>query len=806
MRNLLQRLKKEVLLLDGSMGVMLQNRGLPAGYAPDLWNLERPDIIHEVHREYVKAGSDIILTNTFGASRLRLAEYGAEDKLAEINREAVRIARKAAGETGFVAGDVGPCGVTVYPLGELSFEGAVDIFSQQVDALAGAGCDLIVIETMFDLIEIRAAVVAAKSSGRGLPVAALMTFTQDGLTDTGTDPQTAATVLEGLGVDIIGVNCSTGPGEMIGVVKKIAMTTDSFICAQPNAGLPVNAGGKTIFPATADEIASYAEQFYESGVNILGGCCGTTPDYINLLSKRIKGRRPVARAASQGLKIASRSRTVYIGNGYPFLKIGEKINPTGKKSFAEAIREGRMDAVVSEARKQYDAEAMALDVNVGVPMTDEPENMQRAVNSVQTVVDIPLVIDSSSADAIEKGLSVYAGKALVNSVNAEPERLERLLPVIKRYGAAVIALLAGSDLPEKAVDRLKIAEAILEKALSLGMRRDDIIFDCLALTVSAAPDASAQTLETIRLVKKELGCPTILGVSNVSFGLPNRKLIHNTFLGMAIGAGLDAGIINPYDPDMHNVVLAASLFSGRDAGCRRYIAFHEANPPAGTATTATTAEAAKSTRDKIFDAVVEGDRDSIINLVHEGIKEGIDPSDIFLETMTPAIRHLGDLFAERKKFIPHLVASAETMKKGVDILTPLMEKNAARAKKGTIIMATVKGDIHDLGKNICCMMLKNFGFDVVDMGKNVSCEEILDAAKKHGADIIGLSALMTTTMMQMKVVRDSVHEQGLPFRIMIGGAVTTKRFADEIGVDGYSKDVGDVVYVAESLIKSKPDS
>ncbi len=810
MSKLLDRLKTEVLLLDGSMGVMLQNRGLPAGYAPDLWNIERPDVILDVHREYVKAGSDIILTNTFGASRIRLAEYNSENRLKEINQEAARIARKAVGDRGYVAGDIGPCGTTIYPLGELSFDDAVDVFSQQVDVLAGSGCDLIVIETMFDLIEIKAAVVAAKKSGRGLPVAALMTFTKDGLTDTGTDPATAAAVLEGLGVDIIGVNCSTGPAEMTGVVKKIAMTTDLFICAQPNAGLPVNVNGNTVFPAGAEDIASYAEEFYESGVNILGGCCGTTPEYINLLSKKIKGRRPVARSASQGLKIASRSKTVYIGNGYPFLKIGEKINPTGKKTFGEAIREGRMDVVVSEARKQYEAGAMALDVNVGVPMTDESANMQRAVESVQTVVDIPLIIDSSSTEAIEKGLKVYAGKALVNSVNAEPERMEKLLPVIKRYGAAVIALLAGNDLPEKAADRLKIAEFILEKALSFGLRKDDIIFDCLALTVSAAPEASAQTLETIRLVKEKLGCPTILGVSNVSFGLPNRKLIHNTFLGMAIGAGLDAGIINPYDPDMHNVVLAASLFSGRDAGCRSYVSFHEVNPVvAGTELNSVSKEVVqkdKSTRDKIFDAVVEGDRDSIVKLVNKGIEEGIDPSDIFLDIMTPAIRHLGDLFADRKKFIPHLVASAETMKKGVDVLTPYMEEKAAMVKKGTIIMATVKGDIHDLGKNICCMMLKNFGFDVIDIGKNVSCEEILDAANKHNADIIGLSALMTTTMMQMKVVRDSVYEQGLPYKIMIGGAVTTKRFAEEIGVDGYSKDVGEVAYVAEGLLKSKLSS
>ena len=808
MHRLLDRLKSKILLLDGSMGVMLQDRGLPAGYAPDLWNIERPDIVLEVHREYVKAGSDIILTNTFGSTRLRLSEYGAENRLREINQEAVRIACKAAGDRAFVAGDIGPCGVTVHPLGELSFDDAVDIFSRQVEALASAGCDLIVIETMFDLIEVRAAVVAAKTSAKGLPIAALMTFTQDGRTDTGTDPETAATVLDGLGVDIIGVNCSTGPAEMVGVVKKMAQTTNSFICAQPNAGLPTNVGGKTVFPASAEEIASYAEQFAEAGVNILGGCCGTTPDYIKLLSQKVKGKRPIPKSVSEGLKITSRAKTVYIGRGFPFLKIGEKINPTGRKAFAGAIREGRMDMVAAEARGQYEAGAMALDVNVGVPMTDESGNMGRAVESVQTIVDIPLVIDSSSVEAIERGLKVYAGKALVNSVNAEPERMEKLFPGIKKYGAAVIALLAGNDIPEKAIDRVKIAEDILKQAMSYGIRREDLIFDCLALTVSAAQEASAQTLETIRLIKEKLGCPTILGVSNVSFGLPNRKIIHNTFLSMAIGYGLDAAIINPYDPDMHNVVLAASLFSGRDVGCRGYIFFHETNPPSVISNLKERVEGGisvekkeKGIREKIFDAVVEGNRDGIAILVNKGLEEGVDPDDMFLNVMTPAIRHLGDLFAERKKFIPHLVASAEAMKKGVDVLTPIMERKGAVEKKGTVIMATVKGDIHDLGKNICCMMLKNFGFEVIDLGKNVPCEDIIHAAKLHDADIIGLSALMTTTMMQMKVVRDAVREQGLPCKIIIGGAVTTKRFADEIGVDGYSKDVGDVVHVTEELLR-----
>src|SRR3989304_3046214 len=350
MHKLLQRLKKEILLLDGSMGVMLQAKGLPAGYAPDLWNLEKPEAVLETHKEYVKAGSDIILTNTFGSSRLRLAEYGAENKLKEINEEAVRIARKAAGSKAFVAGDIGPCGATVFPIGELSFEEAVDLFSEQAEALAGSGCDLLVIETMYDLVEIRAAVVAAKRAAKGIPIAALMTFTQDGLTDTGTDPETAAVVLEGLGVDIIGVNCSTGPAEMVGVVKKIAASTDAFICAGANAGLPTNMGGRTVFPASAQEVASYAEQFADAGANILGGCCGTTPDYIQLLAQRIKGRRPHSRKHSKGLKITSRSKTVYVGDGFPFLKIGEKINPTGRKVFAEAIKEGRMDMVITEAR------------------------------------------------------------------------------------------------------------------------------------------------------------------------------------------------------------------------------------------------------------------------------------------------------------------------------------------------------------------------------------------------------------------------------------------------------------------------
>lgn len=795
----LERIAKEVLLLDGSMGALLQNRGLPAGYAPDLWNLENPSAIEAVHREYVEAGSDVILTNTFGASRLRLAEYGAEGRLAEINRAAVEIARRAAGNKAYVAGDIGPLGTTLAPFGELPFDDAVAIFAEQARALAHAGADLIVIETMFDLLEVRAALIGARDAAPGLPLVASMTFTTDGLTDTGTDPATAAAALETL-ADVIAVNCSTGPDAMTAVVETMARTTRKPIGVQPNAGLPVQREGRTVFPLSAEEVAAFGPKFVEAGATLVGGCCGTTPAYIRLLARTIKGRPAAPRAVPGGVKITSRMKTAWIGPGLSFLKIGEKINPTGKKAFAEAIREGRLDMIVAEARKQYEHGAHALDVNVGVPMTPEAENMARAVTAVQNVVDLPLVIDSSNVYALEAGLKVYPGRALVNSVNAEEEKLERVLPLVKRYGASVLGLVSGDDIPEKAVDRLRNAEKILKRALALGIDPEQIVFDVLALPVSAMQDGSRETIETVRLIGRELGAATSAGVSNVSFGLPNRPLIHNTFLALAIGAGLDAGIVNPYDEGMHRAVEGASLFSGRDPGCRRFIEIHQAKAeeqkkPAAEAGTP------KSTRDRIFEAVVEGERESIQDLVRQGLAEGLDPFALFLDAMTPGIRRLGDLFGARKKFIPHLIAAAETMRKGVEILSPLMESAGAMEKKGTIVMATVKGDIHDIGKNICCLMLRNYGFAVIDLGKNVPSEAILDAAAKHRADVIGLSALMTTTMMQMKVVRDAVREKGLPCKIMIGGAVTTPEFAREIGVDAHGKDVGDVTAVAERLVE-----
>ncbi len=792
------------------MGALLQGRGLPNGYAPDLWNLEKPNDILAVHKEYVAAGSDILLTNTFGASKIRLDEYQAYGKLKEINAAGVQLARKAfGGKKGYVAGDIGPCGTTVAPFGELPFQKAIEIFYEQMKALVEAGVDLIAIETMFDLQEMRACLIAANEVRkiRDLPVMAHMTFTQDGLTDTGSDPDSVVAVLDGFGVEILGLNCSTGPEHMIPVVEKIAKATGTFISIEPNAGLPVMKNGVTIFPATPQQMAPYAEKFVELGANIVGGCCGTTPEYIRLIHERLKKKKPLKRSTPSGTKICSRMGTLYLGAGHPFVIVGEKINPTGRKAFSEAIKEGRMDLVVAEARKQFEAGANALDINVGVPLVDEPAMMAKAVVAVQNVVNLPLVIDSSYDHALELGMLNYPGKALVNSVNAEDEKIESVLPLIKKYGAAVIALVAETEIPEKASVRLKNAEKILKRALDYGIRKENLVFDVLALTVSAMQNAASQSLETIRLIKQELGCPTICGLSNVSFGLPNRKWVHNTFLAQAIAHGLDAAICNPMDEDLHNIIRGGSLFAGRDPECKTYILIQEAKEAAKQAEAsghATQKKVAQTTAEKIYEAVLEGYRDNIAALTQQGLDEGMSPFDIFIEVMTPAIRELGDLFAARKKFIPHLVASADTMKRGVDVLRPLIEKQGSVETKGTVVMATVKGDIHDIGKNICCIMLRNFGYKVIDLGRNVPSELILETALKEKADCIGLSALMTTTMMQMKIVIDEVKSKNLPYKVVIGGAVTTKQFADEIRADGYGKDVGQVVPVVESVLEKEP--
>lgn len=794
--NLLKELEKRILILDGSTGALLQGRGLPDGHAPDLWNLENPEAVRDVSRHYAEAGSDIVLTNTFGASRLRLAEYGAYDKLKDINRAAVKLAREGAPNC-MVAGDIGPLGGIMAPTGDIGFDEGVSIFMEQARVLVEAGVDVLIIETMFDLMEIKAAVIAANEVRGSVPVIASMTFNADGVTDTGTDPVTAAAVLDGLGVDVIGVNCSIGPEPMVGVIERLAAATPLPIVVQPNAGLPVHKGGRTVFEMPMEDVAKYAVPFANAGANIIGGCCGTTPDYIKMIRSALDGVHPHKRDIPRSMSFTSRMVTLQAGDGQPFVKIGEKINPTGRKAFAASIKEGRMDMVISDGRKQYEAGAMALDVNVGVPLTDEAANMEKAVVALQNVVPLPIVIDSSYASAIEAGLKVYPGRALINSIDGDPARLEEVTPLVKRYGASVIALLAEDEIPERAADRLKIAERILRHLEDHGVPKDRVIFDCLALVVSAMQDGAAQTLDTIREVKRQFGCPAMMGLSNVSFGLPKRNVINSSFLAMSMGAGLDAAIVNPYDAAITQSAAAASMFCGRDPQCRVYIDMMEEKDEAQEQEERTPA----TTTGKIAHAITEGDKESIEPLVHAALEEGNGAMDLFVDVMTPAIRHLGDLFAQRKKFIPHLVAAADTMKRGVAILDPILKQDARSRDKGTIVFATVKGDIHDIGKNICVTMLSNFGFNVVDLGKNIAAEEIFEAAEASNANIIALSALMTTTMMQMKYVIDEVKAKSLPYKVMVGGAVVTKTFAEEIGADGYAKDVGDIVEITSDLME-----
>ncbi len=807
------------------MGALLQSRNLPDGYAPDLWNLENPGAIEAVHREYIEAGADIVLTNTFGASSLRLAEYDAAGRLHAINEAAVAIARRAAaGRPVLVAGDIGPSGTTIQPFGELPFEEAVALFREQARALLDAGVDLFAIETMFDLSEAKAALIAVREVAPDLPVIAHMTYNQRGVTDTGASPEAAAVVLEACGADVIGVNCSVGPEDMLEVVGRMSRATTLPLCVQPNAGLPVLRSGRSVFPLGPDEMVPFARQFVDRGAAIVGGCCGTVPAYIRSIAAEVKGVPPARTHRDDGVWLTSRSRVLRIGQGAPFTIIGERINPTGRKKMSDAIREGRTDLIVADARKQADGHASALDVNVGVPLVDEADMMRRAVVAIQNAVDLPLVLDSSYVEALEAGMRAYPGRALVNSVDPDPDKAARLLPLVKRFGCAVIGMLAEAEVPESATDRVRNAEKILRLCEQHGIPRDWVVFDCLSLTVSAAPIAAAQTLDTIRSVARDLGCATVIGLSNVSFGLPGRQAVHNTFLAQAIGNGLDAAICNATDESLWEIVHAASLFAGRDPGCRRYIDLAvrledqrkrdkallkaaregktgEIDGQPSSDAAATAAPIARTTRELLYAAVLEGDRDGVQHLTRRCLDEGMDPLDLFVNVLTPAIRELGDLFGAGKKFIPHLIASADAMKAGVAILMPLLEASGSVEKKGTVVLATVKGDIHDIGKNIVGLMLRNFGYEVHDLGRNVPTEEVLDRAARHGAQIIGLSALMTTTMMRMKDVVDEVRRRGAQHVVIIGGAVTTPSFAREIGADGHGKDVGDVVSVAEAAMQ-----
>lgn len=798
----IEALNARPLLFDGATGTMLQRLGLKPGGCPDELSLKDPAMVRKVHAAYIEAGSDIVTTNTFGANRAKLAEYGLKGKLKEINIAAARCAREEAGKERFVAGGFGPTGRFVEPIGDMSFDEALAMYIEQAEALKEGGADLVIIETMMDIKEMKAAIMAAKSVG--LPVAATMTFDQTMRTVLGTPPESFAIMAAALGADCIGANCSLGIEGIYQAVSAMSKVVDIPLIVQPNAGIPVLKGTETVFPASPEEMASFVPKLVDSGVRVLGGCCGTTPEHIRKMGAVFKSLKPVTREKKDFTALASRTSFTLFGGGLPAIVIGERINPTGRKALAQEIKEGKTAGIRNEARAQALSGAHALDVNVGVPGIDEVEAMGRAVFAVNENSTLPIVIDSSSPEAVEAGLKAVDGRPLVNSISGEEKKLSTILPLAKKYGAALLALtLDDTGIPDTAEGRVNIAERILNKVLEAGMRKEDLIVDCLAMTVSAAPLSAIETLKAIRLLKDRLGLTTVLGVSNISFGLPAREVINASFLTMAIAAGLDSAIINPNNKAMMDAYHSSLVLLNQDIRAERYIKRHQAQTAeVGAAGPALSVSLTFPSMldSRLKKAVIEGDEENIVSLVEEALKEGWDPIRISGEGLVPGLEEVGRLFACNKYYLPQVMLSADTMKRAFERLKKEL-KGKTGPSLGKVILATVEGDIHDIGKNILATLLENHGFEVIDLGKNVPSARIIEEAVSKKADIVGLSALMTTTVMEMDKVIKELKDKGVKVMTIVGGAVVTKEFSDKVGADEYGGDALSAVEKMKRMMK-----
>ncbi len=783
------------VLLDGGMGTMLQAKGLPVGATPELTALEHPEWLLDIHRAYVEAGAQILYANTFGANREKLSHCGRT--VEEIVPAAVALAKEAAQGRALVALDIGPTGQLLEPTGILDFETAVDIFAQVVRAGAAAGADLIVIETMTDLQEARAALLAAKENS-SLPVLVTMTYEATGRTFLGCSPAAAALTLEGMGADAIGVNCSLGPREMPPLVEELLQWTTLPIVLKPNAGLPHPDGSG--YDITPQEFAHSLAQLTELGVQVFGGCCGTTPEYIALLRQALEGRTvrrtptAVPAAVCSGMQVVPVDRVRVIG---------ERINPTGKKRMKEALKTGDVDYMLGQALEQTEAGADILDVNVGLPEIDEAEMMVRTVKALQGVTETPLQLDSTDPKVLEGALRVYCGKAIVNSVNGEEAVLDAILPLVKKYGAAVVGLtLDEGGIPKTVQARMDIAKRILDRALFYGIRKEDVYIDCLTLTVPAEPEGAVQTLEGLRRVKTELGLKTVLGVSNISFGLPARPLVNQNFLTMAMSAGLDLPILNPNVESMMAAVRCYHLLTNVDENAREFIAAYgnaQVSTSITTTGTAAPAPAAGGKRD-LTEIVLTGLKGEA-GPATKALLETREPMDIVDNILIPALDRVGADFEQNKVFLPQLIQSAGAAQAAFEVIRDtLAQKDGGTVSRGTVVLATVKGDIHDIGKNIVKVLLENYGYTVIDLGRDVDPAAVVEAARKHEAPLVGLSALMTTTLKSMAETIAQLHDAGLPCKIMVGGAVLTPDYAQEIHADFYAKDAKESVDIAKRVI------
>ncbi len=788
-------------LFDGAMGTMLQKYGLAGSECPDYCNVSHPDIVQRIHREYAEAGSEYITTNTFGASPLKLADYGLEDQVEAIAQAAVRNARAASPHIR-VAGDIGPTGQFIRPLGDLSFDEAASNFYRLAKALADAGADCLIIETIIDIQEMRAALTAAKAAC-SLPVICQMSYSEDGRTITGTDPAAAAILLDAMGADVIGANCSVGPDKLLEAAKQMARVTDKPLIIQPNAGMPVLDGNTTRFPLAPEDMAPYIARFAEAGVTFAGGCCGTTPAHIRAMREAMdRLPAPEPRPAVEPLTaFTSRTRTVFVGPGHAPVMIGERINPTGRKKMREEIQSGSFVSVKKEALAQVAAGADMLDVNMGVPGIDQSAAMEKVVMELSMLCPAPLSIDSTDPAVLEKAVKIYPGRPLINSVSADPALMEKVFPLAKKYGAAVLCLpLAKGGLPKTAEERIALIRQILETARSFGLRRQDLLLDPLVLTAASDQKAPSETLRTLRLYREQFHCPTVMGTSNVSFGLPGRPQLNAAFLSMAFACGMDAPIINPLDETMQRTFAEARLLLGFDAGARQYIASVSETP---AAVPSSSVSSDKPVLEQIRDAIRNGEKEEAARLMNDAIQEKMSPDRIIKEGLTAAMTEVGDAYGIGKVYLPQVMMAAEAMQSAfseLKVLLPSMKNDS----KGTALLCTVQGDIHDLGKNIVAALLENSGYRVIDLGKDVSPEAILAEAERTHVDFFGLCSLMTTTLPELKKTAALLREHIPACRIMVGGAVVTPEYAREIGADAYAKDGVDAVRKANQLMTADP--
>lgn len=800
MNRFMRALREHVLILDGAMGTMLQARGLKAGDCPEQMILDAPEVVEAVHREYAEAGAGVIVSNTFGANRTKLAHYGLEDKVHQINTRAIELARTGAGEGAFVVGCMGPSGRFIEPVGDAGFDEMVEVFSEQVRAFVTAGADAISCETFLDIRELKAAVMACRECS-DLPVIAMMTFDDEGRTVLGTSPEAAAVTLDALQVDVIGSNCGLGIEGMYEMLRQMRACTSRPLIAQANAGLPILQDGETVFPATPGEMTLYHERLIELGVRIIGGCCGTTPEHIRAMRVALDGMeqdwQPPQR--SHGY-LSSRTSVSAFAPASRCAIIGERINPTGKKGYSAELREGKTAYIRREAQAQTAAGAHLLDVNCGAAGVDEAAALERAVFAISSVSHLPLVLDSSDPVALEKALKAVDGKVLINSVNGEDKSMDAILPLARKYGAAVIALcLDESGIPKTAEGRVAIARRIIARAQEYGVEPCDVVVDCLALTVSAEQDQAGETLAAIRTLTHTDNVATVLGVSNISFGLPRRPLISATFFAMALQEGLSAAIINPADERMQDAYRSAMVLLGHDKRAEVYVQAYADSQESGSTSSPGAQPVEENILQRLSRGIIQGEKDEIVALVEQALAEGQELMSISNHGLLPGLEEVGRRFGANKIFLPQVLLSAETMQTA---FTRLKQEMGASDMKnnGKILMATVEGDIHDIGKNIVCTLLENYGFEVVDLGKNVSAGRIVEQALERNVDAVGLSALMTTTLQQMQVTIDALRDAGVKVFTLVGGAVVTQDYADQIGADIYAADAMEAVEKVKKLM------